>query len=169
MPASATQRAESVLNEISYALRNIQSNVYEAQDRIAKQTQEIYGKQKEVLAQKPAADIFAQLVHAGANWLIPAESFRLSHEIPDLTPKEYGQELDKNKKAHIDILDRSIAVVSSALLDPAKNAADAELQKLTVGQQETSTLQNSLQTMIQTHDAAIQRLQNMEAAARQAG
>jgi hypothetical protein len=170
MSRSVIERAERVLNDISYALRDIQSDVYKAQDRIAKKTQEVYGSQKDILAKKPFMDICAQLAHAGAGWFIPAECFRsLSHEIPNLSPEEHGKELAKNKRDHLDILDRSIAVISSAWLDPEKSGTDAELQKLNAGQSETSTLQNSLQTMIQTHDAAIQRLQNMEASARQAG
>ena len=170
MPASVTQRAEQVLNSISYALRDIQSQAYDTQDRVAKQTQEVYRTQKQILCKKPAVDIFSLATRALVGWFAPAESMRsFSPPIPNLTPKQHAQELAKTKQAHIDLFERCIGAASSSWLDPSNTAAQAEIQKLQAGQAEISTLQTGLQTMIQTHDAAIQRLQNMEAAARQAG
>ena len=154
MPAPVMQRAEQVLNNISYTLRNIQSETYATQDRIAEKTQEVYSNQKWVLYRKPLMETLSLVTYA----------------IVAYNPNQLMKALrTTNREEALNFLSRSTGAISSLSVEPASVSAQATLQKLQSGQTEITTLHQSLQSMIQTHDAAIQRLQNMEGAARQAG
>lgn len=74
-----------------------------------------------------------------------------------------------DEKQALDLVSRATAALTSVAVEPSSVSVQASLQKLQAGQGELTTFHNSLQSMMQTHDAALQRLQNMEGANRQAG
>ena len=154
MPASVMQRAEKVLIDISYDLRNIQSEAYKTQDRVANQIHEGYKDKKWVLYRKPVLDSLSLGTRIVANY----------------NPAKIMQALGTTDRTEaLTLLKNSLDILTSIPVDGSNVAVDANLDKLKSSQGELATFHQSMQSMIQTLDTALQRLQNMEGANRQAG
>ncbi len=152
MPAQVTVRAERVLMNISTLLRTVQSETYASQDRLAGLTDEAYKNHKWVLMRKPIGDTLSMAAYA------------ITALNPSLVPL-LGQ---LPSEAALKIVSTTTGAATSLFSEPASAGSQAELQKLQAAQSEIASLHSSLQSMIQTHEAALQRLQNMEGANRQA-
>jgi len=154
MPASVMQRAEKVLLEISADLRTIQSQAYDLQDALAKKTNDGYSSQRNNLLIKT---VLQGSSLAARVWVVgnPTTVKRLIR-------------INEDKEA-IDLVSNSMNALTTLLTEPSGVMLQSNMQKLQSNQAELTTFHNSLQSMMQTHDAALQRLQNMEGANRQAG
>lgn len=148
------QRAETVLLNISADLRTIQSQAYALQDSIAQKTHDGFVDQKWVLYRKPFLEAFSM----GAYTFVAINPAGLKAAL-NLT----------DDKQVLDLVSKATAALTSVAVEPSSVSVQASMQKLQAGQAELTTFHNSLQSMMQTHDAALQRLQNMEGANRQAG
>lgn len=154
MPASVMQRAEAVMINIAGDLRRIQSHAYDLQDTMAQKTHDGFLSQKNNLLMKTGlqgASLAARV------WVVknPGIVKRFVH-------------INKDKEA-IDLISNGMNALSTLAVEPSSVSIQANMQKLQAGQTELATFHSSLQSMMQTHDAALQRLQNMEGANRQAG
>ncbi len=154
MPSSVVERAEKVLLDISWDLSEIQKHGYQIQDSLAKRTHEGYITQKWVLYRKPFIEGMGL-----ASYIIVAYDPSKLIELLKLA----------DKKEVLEIVGRVSGGLTSLLVDPSNVAVQGEIQKLQTGQQELSGFFNHLMGIRQTHEGAIQRLQNMEGANRQAG
>jgi hypothetical protein len=154
MPASVMQRAEKVLMNISDDLRNIQAQAYTSQDRIAKQIHKGYVDQKWVLYRKPAMEALS----IGAYLVVAYDPSKLMQKLGTTDRKEA-----------LDFLSRVSGAVTSVAVEPSNISVQANLQRLNLGQAELTNFLNNWPSVIQAHDAALQRLQNVEGTNRQGG
>lgn len=154
MPASVMQRAEAVMLNISADLRTIQSQAYALQDNLAQKTHDGFMSQRWVLLRKPVLE--ACSIGAYAFVAINPQKLQDALKLTD-------------KKEALDLVSKATTAFTSVAVEPSSVSVQASMQKLQAGQTELTTFHNSLQSMMQTHDAALQRLQNMEGANRQTG
>lgn len=77
MPASVMQRAEKILINISYDLRNLQTEAYRSQDDIAKRTKAAYVSQQRVLYIKP----FMEALSMGAYLVVAHDPSKLMNAL----------------------------------------------------------------------------------------
>lgn len=152
MPASVMQRAETVLLNISSDLRTLQNQAFEIQDHLARRTNDTFIKQKSLSHKKFAMEVISL---AGNSYVA-------------INPAKVMQIMRLNEKKDAqDIVGKLTGAISSIAFEPANLSIQADAEKLKTGQQELSAFFNSLSGIIQTHDTALQRLQNMEGANRQ--
>ena len=143
MPLSAVQRAEKLSLTITGQLREIQMNAYATQDRVAKDIHDAYKEQKWVIFRRPAAEIF----------------FSAASSIVILT---YSKEIGE-------IIGRGSSVANGLFVEPASIDVQSKQQQLQTRQSELTTWQQGWSSIMQTHETALQRLQNIESGARNAG
>ncbi|MGH2611807.1 MAG: hypothetical protein ACRDFB_02010 [Rhabdochlamydiaceae bacterium] len=166
MPASVMHRAENVLNNISNTLRTVQSEMYALQDRIAEQIHQAYLNQNKVSLRKPVMELLSLATYCVAAYDPAGLTTHLTKTLNLMGQDKKGNSIPLKEKT-LDLVSRFTGSVSSMLVEPSQVSTQENLQKLQSNQGEISTLHQSLQTMIQTHDTALQRLQNMEGANRQ--
>lgn len=166
MPMSVIQRAEKILLNISSDLKALQQELYPVQDRGIEKTQKVFTQQSHILFRKPLIEglgLFASIGAASAPYLLGRVNYSWANNALQYLQTKENQTLLQ------EWINKGTAFSASAFVEPSKVRSDAELQRLNQQQQECSNLQSSLQSMIQTHETALQRLQNIESTAKSAG
>ncbi len=186
MPIPAAQRAEKILLNISHELRNIQLDAYNGQDRTAQAIHKTYQSHAGNLYQKSGLEFLSLVGSLAIPYLASRQITSLSANIQNyqllerndqIKPtvankfiKELNSEIQKiseNTKQTQEYMGKAIGVVSS-LMDPSNMKSQTDAQRLATAQSELGTLHQALQSAIQTHEAALQRLQNIENSTRNA-
>lgn len=154
MPLPVNQRAEKVLLEISSDLRQIQSQLFAAQDATAAKVNEGFQDHRRIALRKPVMEIATAALYV---WVAKDPS------------KLMAALRMQDPKSALEFLTKISTAVNSLASDPSNMSAQANMQRLQSAHTEISSIQSSLVNAMQTHDAALQRLMNMEGANRQAG
>ena len=183
MPMPVTQRAEKVLLDISRLFTSLQSDAFAIQERTAKKTKAAYEHQVKVLERKPWIE-GSGLVGSACLFISPWALEKLHTYLANANAGTVGptgllqglisQALSRvqDEKIRTQLMEWAKQVtgaLSASQVDTPKVKSDAELQRLNQQSQELASLISGLQSAIQTHQTALQRLQNNESSAKQAG
>ncbi len=186
MPIPAAQRAEKILLSISHELRSIQLDAYNGQDRTAQAIHKTYQSHAGNLYQKSGLELLNLVGSLAIPYLASRQIASLSATIQDyqlwarndlMKPTDANkfikelnsdiQNISENAKQTQEYMGKAVGVASS-LMDPSNMKSQTDAQRLQTAQSELGTLHQALQSAIQTHEAALQRLQNVENSTRNA-
>lgn len=182
MPMPVTQRAEKVLLDISRLFTSLQSDAFAIQERTAKKTKATYENQVEILSRKPKLE-WSGLFGSASVLISPWALGKLHDSIANANARVISTDslqgfiaslipLVGDKKIRIQLMEwvkQATGAFSASQVDTPKVKSDAELQRLNQQSQELASLMSGLQSAIQTHQTALQRLQNNESSAKQGG
>lgn len=145
MPMPAIQRAEKLLLKISADASDIKMKIYDMQDALAKKVNQTFCRLVEINKKVPdlegskfAGNLFNQFA-------------------------KYGEGTQNLVQRGIDILALS---QRTQQIDTPKTQTDAEQQLLNIQKDQITNLQQGIQSIAQTNDAALQRLQQIESSAK---
>lgn len=163
------QRAEEVFLKISSHLGNLQRESLSLQDRLAKKTKALYQRQAAILFGKSLVEGLSLVGSVAVFSHYQKKIDQLNQNQTQPLYKELKKKLEKTQEQMVGAVTRG-GTMLSALTEPVKIfLSDIPSQATTITQQENSTFQGSLSSIIQTHETALQRLQNIESSAKAAG
>lgn len=165
MPMSVIQRAEKIMLNISSDLRSFQSEAYAMQDRTAQKTKDVYSSQAGLMHRKA----FIEGLNLAGSVVVLVYYQKQIQALGPQASESVRQGLTNTQNHGIEFLQKAASFFSSLLVESPKISNDAESQKLGLQQQENSSLQSGWQNAIQTHESALQRLQNIESNTKAAG
>jgi len=144
MPMPALQRAEKLLLKISADLRTVQMQAYQMQDDLAQRVHQKYCRLTEVSKENPDLE--------KGRFLLKLTSFVTSDETV--------------KKLTLEGADAWAGVQKNQRVETPQTQVQGELTKLQTDQGQISGLLEGFRSMMQTHEAALQRLQQIESSAK---
>jgi hypothetical protein len=145
MPMPAIQRAEKLLLKISADIRTMQMQTYELQDKLAQKIHQKYCRLTDIVKENPTLQE-SSLVYKALSFVVTNDETR--------------------RKLFQEGADTFIGVQRTHRMDAPKTQTEGKLGSLQSQQGQLASLNDGFRSIMQTHDTALQRLQQIEGSAK---